>query len=154
MQINAMKIRLISITGRRGAKLAGIDELVAKYTKRAGRYAAVETAEYASEAALQKSLERGGRTAPFLVVLDGRGRQMSSEELAEMMQQQMERDTQELIFAIGPADGWSKETLGEAQIRLSLGPMTLPHELARVVMAEQIYRAETILHHHPYHGGH
>jgi 23S rRNA (pseudouridine1915-N3)-methyltransferase len=66
----------------------------------------------------------------------------------------MERGTQELIFAVGPADGWSAGALACAQQTLSLGKITLPHELARVVLAEQIYRAFTILHNHPYHGGH
>jgi 23S rRNA (pseudouridine1915-N3)-methyltransferase len=65
-----------------------------------------------------------------------------------------ERGTQELIFAIGPADGWSAAALSRAQQTLSLGRITLPHELARVVLAEQLYRAFTILNHHPYHGGH
>jgi 23S rRNA (pseudouridine1915-N3)-methyltransferase len=66
----------------------------------------------------------------------------------------MERGTQELVLAIGPADGWSATARSRAQTTLSLGKMTLPHELARVVVAEQLYRAFTILNHHPYHGGH
>jgi 23S rRNA (pseudouridine1915-N3)-methyltransferase len=57
-----------------------------------------------------------------------------------------------IVFAIGPASGWSERRL--AQTVLSLGPMTLPHELARLVLAEQIYRAFTILAGHPYHIGH
>ena len=100
------------------------------------------------------TLERPGRTAPVLVALDSRGKQFSSEELADFVRQHQERGTQELIFAIGPADGWSTAALARAQQTLSLGRITLPHELARVVLAEQIYRAFTILNHHPYHGGH
>ncbi len=150
-----MKIRLASITRRRGAsKQAAVDELLAEYLKRAARYAPVECMEYASEAALLKALERPGRTAAVLVALDAGGKQMSSEELAGFFQQQMERGTQELMMAVGPADGWSDAMRGRAQLTLSLGKITLPHELARVVLAEQIYRAFTILNHHPYHGGH
>lgn len=150
-----MKIRLVSITKRRGAsKDAAVDELTAEYVKRAARYSPVETAEYANEDALLKSLDRPGRTAPVLVALDSGGKQLSSEEVAALLRQHMERGTQELIFAIGPADGWTKAALGRAQMTLSLGKITLPHELARVVMAEQIYRAWTILNNHPYHGGH
>ena len=100
-----------------------------------------------------KSLERPGRTAPVLVALDSRGKQFSSEELADFVRQHQERGTQELIFAVGPADGWTAAALTLAQQTLSLGKITLPHELARVVLAEQIYRAFTILNHHPYHGG-
>jgi 23S rRNA (pseudouridine1915-N3)-methyltransferase len=57
-----------------------------------------------------------------------------------------------IVFAIGPASGWSDRP--QAQTVLSLGPMTLPHELARLVLAEQLYRAFTILAGHPYHIGH
>jgi 23S rRNA (pseudouridine1915-N3)-methyltransferase len=118
--------------------------------KRAARYSAVEAGEFSSEAALLKSLERPGRTAPVLVALDSGGKQLSSEELAEFFRQHMERGTQELVLAIGPADGWSGLIRARAQMTLSLGRITLPHELARVVLAEQVYRAFTILNHHPY----
>ena len=131
-----------------------MDELTAEYVKRTARYASVECVEYASEAALLKALERPGRTSAMLVALDSGGIQMSSEELAGLLRQQMERGTQELVMAVGPADGWSGAVRGRAQLTLSLGKITLPHELARVVLAEQIYRAFTILNHHPYHGGH
>jgi 23S rRNA (pseudouridine1915-N3)-methyltransferase len=150
-----MKIRLTSITKRKGSsKESSIDELTAEYVKRAARYGAVESVECASEGALLKSLERPGRTAPVLVALDSGGKQLSSEELAEFLRQHMERGTQELVLAVGPADGWTAAARGRAQLMLSLGKITLPHELARVVLAEQVYRAFTILNHHPYHGGH
>ena len=61
---------------------------------------------------------------------------------------------QHIVFAIGPADGWSNAARERAQLVLSLGPMTLAHSLARLVMAEQIYRAYAILTGHPYHAGH
>jgi 23S rRNA (pseudouridine1915-N3)-methyltransferase len=92
--------------------------------------------------------------APVLVALDSRGKQLTSEELAIFIDNHQERGTQELVFAIGPADGWSENALALTQTLLSLGKMTLPHELARVVMLEQIYRAFTILKGHPYHTGH
>jgi 23S rRNA (pseudouridine1915-N3)-methyltransferase len=150
-----MKIRLVSITKRKGAsKERCVEELTAEYVKRAARYSAVEASECATEEALLKSLERPGRTVPVMVALDSRGKLYSSEELAALVRQHQERGTQELIFAIGPADGWTPAALGRAQITLSLGKITLPHELARVVLAEQIYRAFTILNNHPYHGGH
>ena len=150
-----MKIRLISITKRRGSsKESAVDALTAEYVKRAARYSPVEMGECASEEALLKSLERPGRTAPVLVALDSRGKQWRSEELAAFVRQHLERGTQELIFAIGPADGWTAAAPARAQHTFSLGKITLPHELARVVLAEQIYRAFTILNNHPYHGGH
>jgi 23S rRNA (pseudouridine1915-N3)-methyltransferase len=59
-----------------------------------------------------------------------------------------------LVFAVGPADGFSEATRNAAQHTISLGRMTLAHELARVVLLEQVYRAFTILKGHPYHSGH
>ncbi len=59
-----------------------------------------------------------------------------------------------LVFAIGGSDGFSDEARRQAAFTLSLGKMTLPHELARVVLVEQLYRAFTILKRHPYHLGH
>ncbi len=148
-------VRLISITKRKGAgKESSLEDLTAEYVKRASRYAQVDAGEYSSEGAMLKSLERPGRTSPVLVALDSGGKQFSSEELAGFVQQHLERGTQELLFAIGPADGWSAAALTRAQLTLSLGKMTLPHELARLVVAEQIYRVFAILNHHPYHGGH
>jgi 23S rRNA (pseudouridine1915-N3)-methyltransferase len=61
---------------------------------------------------------------------------------------------QHIVFAIGPADGWTEAERLRAGLLLSLGPMTLAHSLARLVMAEQVYRAFAILSGHPYHSGH
>ena len=146
-----MKLR-IAWVGK--TKETAIQALTAEYVKRIARYNSCETTEAASESAILKLLDKSARTAPVLVALDPRGKQLSSEQLAEFIRQHLERGTQELVFAIGPADGWSAEALEAAQVKLSLGPMTLPHELARVVLAEQVYRAFTILNNHPYHGGH
>jgi 23S rRNA (pseudouridine1915-N3)-methyltransferase len=95
-----------------------------------------------------------GRTAPFTVLLDSRGKQLSSEDFSAWIRTHRDQGLQQLIFAIGPPDGWPKEARKRAGFLLSLGAMTLPHELARVVLAEQIYRAFTILAGHPYHTGH
>ena len=135
-------------------KEAAIQSLTSEYLKRISRYVSCESVESASESALLNTLKKSSRIAPMLVALDSRGKQLSSEELAKFIDQHQERGTQELVFAIGPADGWSSTTRSQAGLLLSLGKMTLPHELARVVMLEQIYRAFTILKGHPYHSGH
>jgi 23S rRNA (pseudouridine1915-N3)-methyltransferase len=99
---------------------------------------------------------RKGRTDCVLILLDGRGREMSSEELARWLGKLRDEGAQQVVFAVGPADGWSDEARAEAKRRgglLSLGPMTLAHSLARLVIAEQIYRACAILTGHPYHRG-
>ena len=95
-----------------------------------------------------------GRMQPILVMLDSRGKQLTSEEFAAWLGRQRDQGRQSIVFAIGPADGWSEEARKRANLLLSLGPMTLPHELARVVFSEQVYRAFTILSGHPYHTGH
>jgi 23S rRNA (pseudouridine1915-N3)-methyltransferase len=88
------------------------------------------------------------------VLLDSRGKQLSSEELANFLNEYQVRNPLPLLFAVGPANGFSDETRRSASMLLSLGKMTLAHELARVVLLEQLYRAFTILKGHPYHLGH
>ena len=134
-------------------KEAAIQSLTAEYLKRIARYVPVESHELRSESALL-DLVKAERTRPVLVLLDSRGKQLSSEELAELLRDHQDRGTQTLIFAIGPADGWNEETRRAAAFTLSMGRMTLAHELARVVLLEQVYRGFTILKGHPYHSGH
>lgn len=97
---------------------------------------------------------KSGRTKPVLVLLDARGRQFTSEEFAELLRDQQDRGTQNLFFGVGPADGFTDAARARADLVLSFGKMTLAHELARIVLLEQIYRAFTILKGHPYHTGH
>ena len=132
-----------------------IQSLTAEYLKRISRYVPTESHELAAEAALLKLSDRAsGRTAPVFILLDARGRQFTSEEFAQLLRDQQDRGTQNLMFAVGPADGFSDQARGSADLVLSFGKMTLAHELARVVLLEQIYRAFTILRGHPYHTGH
>ena len=132
-------------------KSAPIQSLTAEYLKRLARFAACDARELMSEGALLKLAEKSsGRTQPVLVLLDSRGRQLTSEEIANFLEYHQSHDTQELLFAVGPADGWSDSTRAAANSILSFGKITLPHELARVVLAEQIYRAFATLRGHPY----
>jgi 23S rRNA (pseudouridine1915-N3)-methyltransferase len=131
-----------------------IEALSGEYLRRLRGYIMTESGEYASEEALLKSLGKSSRVPPVLVVLERQGKQLDSERIAELISDYQEGGTQELVFAIGPADGWTHAALTAADFKLSFGPITLPHELARVVLAEQLYRALTILKGHPYHCGH
>ena len=88
------------------------------------------------------------------MLLDSRGKQLSSEEFAHFLEGYQDRNPLPLVFAVGPADGFSEAARGAAQQTISLGKMTLAHEMARVVLLEQVYRAFTILKGHPYHSGH
>lgn len=88
------------------------------------------------------------------VLLDSRGRSMTSEAFAAWIGARRDESVQHIVFAIGPASGWSPAALPRARLLLSLGSFTLAHALARIVLAEQLYRACTILTGHPYHTGH
>jgi 23S rRNA (pseudouridine1915-N3)-methyltransferase len=79
---------------------------------------------------------------------------MTSEAFAGWLGAKRDDGSQHLVFAIGPASGWSEAARKQAHLLLSLGDMTMAHALAKLVMAEQIYRAYTILTGHPYHSGH
>jgi 23S rRNA (pseudouridine1915-N3)-methyltransferase len=136
-------------------KNAAIQSLTDDYLKRISRYADVEGLSLADESALLKLLQKAGtRPAYGLVLLDSRGTVLSSEEFARFLQDHQERNPQPLVLAIGPADGFSDEARNAASRSISFGKMTLAHELARVVLLEQVYRAFTILKGHPYHIGH
>jgi 23S rRNA (pseudouridine1915-N3)-methyltransferase len=151
-----MKITLAAVVPRRSRSKADVfEELLTDYTTRAARYLPTESVLFETEATLISSLERNaGRTRPFVVLLDSRGKQLSSEEIATTFGDHRDQGTQRLVFAIGPADGWTEQSRRRADLLLSLGRITLPHQLARVVLAEQVYRALTILAGHPYHSGH
>ena len=88
------------------------------------------------------------------MLCDGGGRLLSSEGFAERLRGLRDAGERVATMAIGPASGWSAAARARADLLLSFGPMTLPHALARVVLAEQVYRAMTILSGHPYHTGH
>jgi 23S rRNA (pseudouridine1915-N3)-methyltransferase len=131
----------------------GIAELTAEYLKRLGRYIPTESHELRTEAALLELIAKE-RTRPVVALLDSRGKQMSSEELAEFLRHQQDNGTQTLLLAIGPADGWSEQARSLASHSLSLGKITMAHEIARIVLLEQLYRGFTIIAGHPYHLGH
>ncbi|MGA2889574.1 MAG: 23S rRNA (pseudouridine(1915)-N(3))-methyltransferase RlmH [Terracidiphilus sp.] len=149
-----MNLTLAHIGARSSAK-DPFDVTTATYLKRCSGFAHCQAEVFRSEEAMLDWLERlEGRTPAMAVFLDSRGRQMSSEAFAAWLGARRDEGTQQIVFAVGPANGWSDAARQRAQLLLSLGPMTLAHALARLVIAEQIYRAFTILTGHPYHAGH
>ena len=136
-------------------KEPAIEALTEDYLQRLSRYAEIEGIVLKDEAALARLSGRDGKSSQksWLILLDARGKQLSSEGFAESVRDLQDRSVP-VILAIGPADGFSAETRSAANTTLSLGKMTLAHELARVVLLEQLYRAFTILKGHPYHLGH
>jgi 23S rRNA (pseudouridine1915-N3)-methyltransferase len=154
-----MKLLVVAV----GARMPGwIDEAFEEYAKRMPRGMKTELIEIrpeprsegksaermtAAEAArLSRALPRGA----FVVALDERGREMTTAELARWLDARR-RDGRDLAFLIGGADGLAEDTKRAAQATLRLSAMTLPHGLARVLLAEQLYRAASILENHPYH---
>lgn len=135
-------------------KEPAIQSLTDEYLKRLARYADVEGIALKDEASLLKFCARDARPRHRLVLLDSKGKQFSSEELAKILGDYQDRNALPLLFGLGPADGFTDHARKEATLVLSLGKMTLAHELARIVLLEQLYRAFTILKGHPYHLGH
>ncbi len=135
-------------------KEPAIQSLTDEYLKRLARYTDVEGSPLKDEAALLKLCARDARPRHTLVLLDEQGKQLSSEELAKFLGDYQDRNPLPLLFAVGAADGFTDQARQAAALVLSLGRMTLAHELARVVLLEQLYRAFTILKGHPYHLGH
>jgi 23S rRNA (pseudouridine1915-N3)-methyltransferase len=135
-------------------KESAIQTLTDEYLKRLTRYAEVDAVSLKDESALLKLCARDARPKHALVLLDSRGKQLSSEDFATWLGAHQDRSSLPLLFAVGPADGFSDQARQTATLVLSLGKMTLAHELARVVLLEQLYRAFTILKGHPYHLGH
>ncbi|MCB1022109.1 MAG: 23S rRNA (pseudouridine(1915)-N(3))-methyltransferase RlmH [Bryobacterales bacterium] len=131
-----MKVDLYYIGKPRSRAL---NEAAAEYAKRLGRYCRFSIREIKSE-------KDAPETKALRVALDPRGEQMDSAGLAAFL----EGAGRDVAFYIGGAEGWTDEFRQGADRLLSLSKMTLPHELARVVLAEQIYRAFTILSGHPY----
>jgi 23S rRNA (pseudouridine1915-N3)-methyltransferase len=149
-----MQFTLAHVGARPGSK-DELEPLIQTYLKRCSAFARCQTEAFRTEEALVEWLERQqGRTPAIAALLDSRGKQMSSEAFARWLGGRRDEGSQHIVFAIGPASGWSDATRAKAQLLLSLGPMTLAHAHARLLIAEQIYRAFTILTGHPYHAGH
>jgi len=141
-----MKIRLVMLGKTRREEVRALLE---DYAGRIRRYAEFEVNEFreASPAALRKMKFEPGAT---VVLLDAAGKQFTSEQFSRWLGDLRDRGTRELVFLCGDAAGFPGDLRASAQQKISLSTLTMPHEFARVVLAEQIYRAFTILAGHPY----
>lgn len=118
--------------------------MAAEYAKRIGRFCEFRMQEVRGEEAL------GKHQRAYKIVLDPAGREMTSPELARLVARFENDAVREVVLLVGGADGVSEAARRGADLVLSLSRLTLPHELARVLVAEQIYRAFTVLRGHPY----
>ena len=96
----------------------------------------------------QRLLERVGDD--YLVTLDEHGKSLTTVELAQWLSQR-QQDGRNLCFVIGGPDGLGPDILKKASLRWSLSALTFPHAMVRVILAEALYRAHSVLHNHPYH---
>jgi 23S rRNA (pseudouridine1915-N3)-methyltransferase len=141
-----MKIRLLMLgkTRREEART-----LIDDYIARIRRYANVEVTELrdTGPAALRKLKLDSSAT---IVLLDAAGKQFTSPQFAKWLGDLRDRGTRELVFLCGDAEGFPADLRAAAKQKISLSTLTMPHEFARVVLTEQIYRAFAILAGHPY----
>ncbi len=149
-----MKIALTAVAPRR-SKDEATERLFADYVERAGRYAPCESQVFGSEAALLEWLDRqAGRSAAYAILLDSRGQQSTSEEIAATVGRLRDDGTQRIVFAIGPADGWSAVARKRANLLLSLGVLRCRISWRGWCSPNRYNRALSILAGHPYHSGH
>ena len=140
-----MKIRLLLLGKTRRAELCA---LLDEYVKRIGRSCPIEVTEVRDSAAALKKLHAD--RAATAVLLDAAGKPYDSEAFAKWLKELCDRGTRELIFVCGDAKGFPGELRERVKSKMSLSAMTYSHELARVMLAEQIYRAFAILSGSPY----
>lgn len=162
-----MKLRILAVGRAKGGPEAA---LIAEYAKRLHWPLAIEEVEERRplsgaelkaregallQAALERTAAKPGKgksgSQPILVALDERGKILGSRNFAAKLKAWEDQGAPEILFALGGADGLAPEIRERASFVLSLGQMTWPHLLARVMLVEQIYRAQQILAGHPYH---
>jgi 23S rRNA (pseudouridine1915-N3)-methyltransferase len=150
---------VVAVVGK--ARNAALGEAIRDYETRAARYWPLDVHEVREERATgipvdkvkEREAARLSEKVPEraqTVACELGGKSLSSEQFAEFLQSAREQD-RDLAFLIGGAFGLSPSVAGKSTMRLSLAPWTLPHEIARLVLAEQIYRAGTIVRGEPYH---
>lgn len=151
-----MKINIVAV-GKIKEKF--FTDAIQEYQKRLSKFCDFKIIEV-QEASNYKNLEEKSKlegelllskSKGFLIALDGGGKQLSSEEIAQAISEKMINGVSEISFIIGGSNGLSQEVLDKSNLRLSFGKITFPHQLFRVVLSEQIYRAFTIINGMPYH---
>jgi 23S rRNA (pseudouridine1915-N3)-methyltransferase len=140
-----MRLRILMLGKTRRPELRAVFD---DYVKRIARSCPVEVNEVRDADAAIKRLDADRAAAALL--LDAGGRSQDSEALAKWIGEQRDRGTREIIFVCGDADGFPEALRQRVTQKLSLSPLTYSHQLARVMLAEQLYRALAILSGSPY----
>jgi 23S rRNA (pseudouridine1915-N3)-methyltransferase len=140
-----MKIQLVMLGKTRRAECR---TMLDDYVARIRRYVEIDLQELREDsAALKRLVFPSGAT---IVLLDAAGKQHTSADFAKWLGRERDRGIRELIFLCGGAEGFPETLRARVNAKISLSSLTMPHELARVMLAEQIYRAFAILAGHPY----
>ncbi|MBR1373292.1 23S rRNA (pseudouridine(1915)-N(3))-methyltransferase RlmH [bacterium] len=127
------------------------DLLISRYQERMKWKLDIKEKDNSTQTEEAKFLQSNINDGAKVVVLDERGQNISSVDLAGIVENWMNNGASEICFLIGGADGHLESTREKADLVLSFGKLTLPHMLMRAVLVEQIYRVETIINGHPYH---
>ena len=128
-------------------KEAFLRDAVKEYSKRISGYARLNVKETKNDRELIPNLSKKG----FKIALCVEGKQLSSEELASKIESVASSGISDVTFVIGDSDGMGEDVKAECDLRLSFSKMTFPHQLMRVILLEQIYRAFTIINNGKYH---
>lgn len=145
-----MKFTFISVGKQNDTDIA---DAVADYTKRIGRYFLVEwkfipTSNEEKEAeSILKILDNGD----FIVVLCDKGKELNTIELSEFIEKRMNASDKRIVFVIGGAYGMHESLYKRADFKWSLSKLTFPHQLVRLILAESLYRAISVIKKEPYH---
>lgn len=153
-----MKLRFLWIGKTRRAP---VRQLIEEYLDRLAKFAAVEVTELRDRDDVggdpRRIIDKEGEeilsrtaSAPYVIALDERGREVDSVKLAEMIESHRQSGTKQITFVLGGHYGLSDAVRDRADFVLALSRMTLTHDLARVLLIEQVYRAFTIIHDLPY----
>ena len=119
------------------------------YAERISHYAEIKVSEIREDSAgAWRKLKMD--PAAVVVLLDAEGKQFTSEQFARWIEDLRDRGTREIVFLCGDAEGYPNEMRTAGSRKVSLSTLTMPHEFARVILAEQVYRAFSILAGHPY----
>lgn len=142
-----MKVHILAIGRLRGAYA----ELCAEFAKRMTSPLAIKEFTAPTPKTEEQALLKALPPKAFVVALDERGKDLSSTELAAKLEAWRDQGVNSLVFVIGGADGLTANVKAKAKFVLGLGRKTWPHKLARIMLLEQLYRAQQINSGHPYH---
>lgn len=151
--VDSMKFKFVWIGKTKDKNWRGLQE---EYLRRLSHFVKFETAELRESAAHETKEAEGNRIlgnlnqSSFVCLLDVEGSVITSHQLAEKIEIWQNRSLKEIVFVIGGQDGASSAVVERADYSLSLSRLTLTHEMARVVLVEQLYRAYTIIKGFPY----